>query len=103
MQYGDIGQIIKDGRQVGGFLGWDLEVQIEETTSAPSRQYTTQKVKASSDRYWLNEKIESGKYTCIFYRKVGKELLALFQNELKVKIPEIRLDEYISKPLVMES
>jgi hypothetical protein len=102
MQHGEIGQIIKDGKQVGGFLDWVLEVSIIETTSDKRRSYTTQSVKATAKRYWLNEPVSQGRYDCIFYQRVGNELIALFQNELKVKITDSIVDKYINN-LEMES
>jgi len=103
MQHGEIGTLVKDGEQVGGFLNWHLEVFIEETSSGPHRKYTTISVKANADKFWLNREISTDKYMVIFYQLVGKELYALFQNELKVKIPQASIGEYINQKLEMES
>ena len=103
MQHGEIGQILKDGKQVGGFRDWNLEVYVEEVTSGLTRQYTTQKVRATSKRFWLDKPIDTGKYMVLFYQQVGEELVSLFQNELKVKIPtNTMIGKYIDSPLEME-
>lgn len=103
MQYGEIGQILKDGKQVGGFRNWNLEVYLEEVTSDLNRKYTTQKVRATSKRFWLDEPIVTGKYMVLFYQQVGKELVSLFQNELNIKIPaNTVIGEYVDSLLDME-
>lgn len=103
MQYGEIGTINKDGKQVGGFRGWALEVRMEEVSSGLHRKYIAQSVKARANVYYLLEPTPKGKYMCIFYQLIGKELAPIFQNELLVKLPkDAKVGGYISAKLEME-
>ncbi len=103
MQHGEIGTINKDGKQVGGFRDWTLDVIVEEITTGIHRDYISQKVKAHAKRFWLLEPIGTDKYMCIFYQHLGDDIIPLFQNELKVNIPNgIEIDKYVDTQLEME-
>lgn len=100
---GELGVLSIENKQVGGFLDWQMDIDIREVSASLHQEYVVQKWKANARKFWMLEIPSSNIMDAVFYILFHDELLAVSKNRVKVKLPEsYKLDEIIEAPLVME-
>ena len=85
---GELGLILSDGREIGGFINWSLSVEIRQTASAPMKEYQVESVTAEASSFWLKERMNGTPCDVLFMKDVGGELRAVSRNKMKISLPE---------------
>lgn len=99
---GELVVLFVNGKQVGGGLGWEIELDIREVSASMHREYVVQKWKARARKFWMLEVPSSNIMDAVFYTRFHSELLAVSKNRVEVKLPKsYKLNEMIEAPLVM--
>lgn len=99
---GKLGTLHIDGRQVGGFLDWEIEVTTYPVSKGKTRASKLAQWKAVARKFWMLEKINTDCLEAIFYCFNGQDLIPVSQNQVKLNLPSgYNLEEVIIKPLVM--
>ncbi len=100
---GELGVLSIQDKQVGGFLDWQMDIDIREVSASSHRQYVVQKWKAKARKFWILEIPETDVMEAVFYTLFHGELLAVSKNKVRIKLPKnYKLDEIMEAPLVME-
>ena len=98
---GKLGILKLDGRQVGGFLDWEIQISLYSTIRGNTRVSKLQKWTATARKFWMLEQVTPDRLQAIFYCFNG-DLRQVSQNQVTVRLPNIYpLREMINKPLVM--
>lgn len=97
---GCLGVLSIEGKQVGGFLDWEIDVDIREVSASAHKQYAIQKWKAVARKFWLFE-IPDTPMDATFYTLFHDDLVAVSENRVKVNIPDIPLNTLINHNLEM--
>jgi len=93
MTFGAIGKLEIDGRQVGGFRDWQIDVLFYNRTRAEAI--------AIAGNYWMFEKVE-GKLLATFYFSINGELIMANQSLVNPELPkQYTLNKLIQAPLKM--
>ena len=99
---GDIGTLWVEGRQVGGFLNWTIQVTVVPGSKGKLRTNKVTQWKATARRFWLLEEFGTDRMQAIFYCNDGMDLKQVSQNQVRVQLPvDYPLNQAISGELVM--
>lgn len=91
MTTGIIGKLEIDGRQVGGFKDWEIDVAIRRGNSSTT---------ITAESYWLFERVKTA--TATFYFNLNGELIIANQESVSLDLPEVySLNKLIKAPLKM--
>lgn len=90
---GEIGKLILDGKQVGGFRNWTAIVELTSPVHS--------KVIASG--YWMLEKVNTDRLIAKFYAEGAGKLQLIREEEVSINLPpDYALDTLIPEPMKME-
>lgn len=100
---GEIGTLHLDGRQVGGFLDWEITVATRVKKKGDLKAAELTEWKAIAKRFWLLEELTDGQLLeAVFYCFDGRDLKQVSRNKIDTNLSWIRnINETISAPLVM--
>lgn len=100
--FGKLGVLYLNGRQVGGFLDWEIEVMTYPIKKGNLKASKLSQLKITALKFWMLEKVNADSIEAIFYCFNGLDLKQVSQNKIKVNLPsEYPLDQLISTSLVM--
>lgn len=89
---GEIGKLVLDDKQVGGFRNWTVFIK----TAPPIKS----RVIASG--FWMLEKINTDKVLASFYYEDANSLILVCERETTIHLPEdYAMDELILTPVEM--
>ena len=99
---GELGTLNLEGRQVGGFFDWEIQVSIYISHEGNLRASKVGKWQAIGKSYWLLEKVSTDKLEAIFYCFNGVDFKRVSHNSVRVVLPaEYPISVEIKAPLVM--
>ncbi|MBA7602016.1 hypothetical protein ES703_09101 [subsurface metagenome] len=99
---GELGVLSIDGRQIGGFLDWELDIGLREVSASSARQYALTEWNARAHRFWMLEIPDTNAMEALFYFYKNGKLLPASSNKVKVKLPsDYPLNTIINSTLEM--
>jgi len=101
MLTGQLGTLNRDGKQVAGFLDWQLDVTLDYAGQAEWKTYKERGWKAKASRFWILEKLEGDEFYAIFYQRIRDTLVIVSQMDVKVKVPNAPLNTLVMGNLEM--
>lgn len=84
---GAIGTLNSQGRQIGGFLDWEIETVTYPVNKSTFRASKLSLWKARASSFWLLERLSGPVADAIFYCYNGRELRQVSQNTVRLKLP----------------
>ncbi len=99
MLNGEIGSLIQDGKQIGGFLDWTIELNLESVERPQGREYR-KVLKATADRYWVLCSPSRGEIKALYYQLIRDRLVLVNQSLVSIELGTV-LDKIINKPIEM--
>ena len=98
---GEIGTLNQEGRQIGGFFDWSIDIVLDETIRHGVRELGVRKI-VSASRYWLLEIPNSDIYEARFYKMISGQLVLMDEGQIGLGLPDKEtLDRVLSAPLGM--
>ena len=95
---GEIGTLTQNGRQVGGFLDWNIETLFEKSRGLP-----IPKTLASARSFWMFEDCNEDEFKAVFYVRLDGKLEVAQEVNVAVRFPgHYLLDKHIKAELEME-
>ncbi len=91
--YGEIGSLVQDGEQIGGFLNWTIGF-----VWAGDRLVA---IKSTADSFWLVSCPSQGEITALCYRLARGKLMLITQSKVDISL-DCELDRMINKRLEMK-
>jgi len=89
---GEIGKLVLDGKQVGGFRNWTTFVQIVP----PIKSWVI------ASAFWMEERVSADKVMASFYCEDSGKLKLVCEREATLHLPEeYPLDELVLIPVKM--
>jgi len=92
MLAGQLGTLNKNGKQVGGFLDWQINATLDIMRPTRWKAYRETGWKAKANRFWILEKLEGDEFYAIFYQRIRDKLAIVSQLDVKVKVPNAPLN-----------
>ena len=92
MLTGQLGTLNREGKQVGGFLDWQITSELNTTKQSKWKAYKTSNWKAKASRFWILEKLEGDEFYAIFYQRIQDKLAIVSQLDVRVKVPNAPLN-----------
>jgi hypothetical protein len=91
---GEYGAIFQKGKQVGGFLNWNMSFGVEETTAASGqmKSYTVTRWRVVASPYYWTADTDGDVYTVDFYIYYEGMLLLASRNDVEI-------DRNLSEPV----
>jgi hypothetical protein len=77
---GEIGTLIQDGKQLGGFMDWTIELRLNSINKAEGRVYQKVMTKATASKHWLLSAPTDSEITANYYLLRG-DTLALVNSQ----------------------
>ncbi len=93
---GEIGSLVQDGRQIGGFLNWTIDlifVRAGDSHKAVS-------IKSTADKFWLISCPSQSEIMALYYQLVKDKLVLITQSRVMVSLKG-ETDKLIDKKLEM--
>lgn len=97
---GEIGTILLNDKDIGGFLNWNLSIQLREISTKPMKEYQVDELKADAKPYWLKEQV-TGTVDILFRKIIQGELVTVSKNRMKISIQDVPLNKLIYQVLEM--
>lgn len=101
MLIGQLGTLNRDGRQVGGFLDWQISAELDIGRQVAWKSYKERGWKAKANRFWILEKLEGDEFYAIFYQRIKDTLVIMSQLDVRVKVPDAPLNTVVIGNLEM--
>lgn len=101
MLSGELGTLNRDGRQVGGFLDWQMHAYLDGMPQSGWKTVKRKTFKVMVGKYWILEKLEGDKFHAIFYQFIKDRLIVVTRHDVTVKIPDSPLNMIIPGHLEM--
>jgi len=99
---GELGALFQEGRQVGGFFDWHIDIPLHEMTSGQHREFVIGKCRAMASRFWMLERPNGKAMEVRFYFHRNGALLLASINEVIVELPgEYELNKVIERRVSM--
>ena len=99
---GELGTLFQQGRQVGGFFDWHIDVAVLESTSRQHREFVIGNCKATAQRFWMLEWPNGNAMEARFYFYRNGALLLCNVNDVILVLPEgYELNKVIERRVVM--
>jgi hypothetical protein len=83
---GEIGTLFQDGKQLGGFLNWAIDLKLNAIERPGGREYKKVLTKATASKHWLLEKPTEGEITAHYYLLVGDTLALVNSHIVQVEL-----------------
>lgn len=100
MLNGEIGSLIQDDKQIGGFLNWTIELNLTSTERPQGREYKKVITKGTAERYWLLCSPSQSEITALYYQLIKDRLVLVNQAQVKINLDTV-IDKMINKKLEM--
>ncbi|MDD5510915.1 MAG: hypothetical protein PHI12_08895 [Dehalococcoidales bacterium] len=97
---GEVGVLLQDGRQIGGFMGWSIILLLNSKEKQDGREYKKSSVRAKAQKFWLFEK-PTGEITAKYYGLVEDTLAIISQSKIEADFGEYELNKMIPRMLEM--
>ena len=97
---GQIGTLYQDGKQLGGFLDWSIDLSLNRTQVPDSRVYKVQVIKSTAERFWLLSAPSEGDITAHYYQLI-KDRLVLVNSHIVTADLGKTINKMVNRPLVM--
>lgn len=95
---GQIGTLYQDGKQVGGFLEWSLDIRLFRTEKPDSTVYTVHAIKCTADKFWVLSAPSDSEIVAYFYQLIKGRLVLMAQRTVEVNLAG-PLNKTINRPL----
>ena len=95
---GEIGTILQDGKQIGGFKPWTIILILNELDRTQGKEYKKALTTSKSQQFWLFEE-PTGELTAQYFTLVKGTLVMVSQSKVKIIFPEYELNKMINHPL----
>ena len=96
---GEIGALYQ-GKQIGGFLNWSIDLQLNRAETPDSRVYKLHSIKSTAERFWLLSAPTDSEITANFYQLV-KDRLVLVNSHIITADLNVDINKMVNRPLVM--
>ena len=89
---GDIGVLYQEGKQIGGFFDWEMNISLESSTWQEGGgdwvnwEVTPPKITAIS--YWLVQKPKGTAFRADFYQYIRNQLVLADSSMVEIDLPE---------------
>lgn len=97
---GEIGSLVQDRKQIGGFLNWIIDPILTSSVRAENRVYKMVAVKATAQKFWLLSSPSQSEITALYYRLTRGKLVLITQAQVNVELGG-DINKMISKSLEM--
>ena len=97
---GQIGTLYQDGKQLGGFLDWSIDLQLNRTETPDSRVYKLHSIKSTAERFWLLCEPTDSEITAHYYQLI-KDRLVLVNSHIVTADLNVDINKMVNRPLVM--
>ncbi len=97
---GEIGSLVQDGKQIGGFLDWTIDLTLTSVERPQGREYKRALVKATANKYWVLCEPLQGEITALYYKLIGDKLALVNQAQVMIKLGKT-LDKVLNIPIEM--
>jgi hypothetical protein len=87
--HGEIGALYQDGKQLGGFYDWTLDLSMTRLETADSRVYKVHAIKSMASRYYLFREPSDGAITANYYQLIRGKLVLMATHAVKINTPEL--------------
>ena len=87
--FGQLGALYQDGKQLGVFYDWSLDLSITRLNSADSRVYKVRAIKSIASRYFLFSEPTEGEITANYYQLIKGQLVLMATHTVKINKPEL--------------
>lgn len=84
---GELGVLSIDGKQVGGFLDWEMDINLREVSASSSKQYKLVGWKARAFQFWMLEIPNTNVMDALFYFYRKGQLIQASSNKVRIKLP----------------
>jgi len=97
---GQIGTFYQDGKQLGGFLNWTIDLQLNRAETPNSRVYKVHSIKSTAEKFWLLCEPTEGEITAHYYQLI-KDRLVLVNSHIITADLNVDINKMVNRPLVM--
>ena len=98
MVNGEIGTLSVNGKQIGGFLNWEIKAMPAGLIPGGQRVPT----KATASGFWLFEAMpEGGKVEAAFYNRAGNKLALINKADVLAFVPGSETDKLTYQEIEM--
>jgi len=97
---GEIGTFYQDSKQLGGFLNWSIDLQLNRAETPDSRVYKVHSIKSTSERFWLLETPTDSEITAHYYQLIKDRLVLVNQHTVTADLGKT-INKMVNRPLVM--
>jgi hypothetical protein len=80
--YGQLGALYQDGKQLGGFYDWTLDLSMTHLETADSRVYKVHAIKSIASRYYLFSEPTEGEITANYYQLIKGKLVLMARHNI---------------------
>ena len=101
MLTGQLGTLNKDGKQVGGFLDWQINAILNPARQTPWKAYKESAWRGKANKFWILEKLEGDEFYATFYQRIRDRLVIVSQLDVRVKVPNAPLNTVVMGNLEM--
>jgi hypothetical protein len=95
---GEIGTLIQDGQQIGGFGDWVIDLRLISAGMAQEKTFSV--IKASTSKFWLLSVPTDSEITANYYQLIRGQLVLMNSHVVDVALGSI-INKMINRPLVM--
>ena len=86
---GQIGALYQDGKQLGGFYDWTLDLSFTRMETANSRVYKVLPIKSIASKYWLFSGPSDSEITANYYQLIKGKLVLVATHTVKINTSEL--------------
>jgi hypothetical protein len=86
---GQLGALYQDGKQLGVFYDWTLDLSMTRLETADSRVYKVHAIKSIASRYYLFSEPSEGEITANYYQLIKGQLVLMATHLVKMNKPEL--------------
>ena len=83
---GEIGTLYQDGKQIGGFLDWSIDLKLNSVNQAEGRVYKHCMTKSTASKFWLLSTPTEAEITAHYYLLVGDTLALVNSHTVEVNL-----------------
>jgi hypothetical protein len=96
---GQIGTLIQNEEQIGGFYNWSTDLLLDRTKGKDGTDYQFQRLKLVSNEVWLFKHPVKPEMVVCLYQLIDDRLALVMKKETTINLPKLPLNVKYLWPL----
>ena len=96
---GEIGSLVQDDKQIGGFIDWTIDLQLRGRETSDGKVYTKPVAKSTALKFWLLSSPSQSEIKALYYQLVKDTLALINESTVQVDFGEYELNKIINRQI----